>query len=172
MQLKKINIKPLVANKIKKQSAGILLYRSTVPEAEVLLVHPGGPFWKNKDAGAWTIPKGEFEESEDPLAAAIREFKEETGFLIQGEFKALDPIQQKAGKIVYAWAIEGDIDADKAQSNFFEMEWPPKSGKKQSFPEIDKACWFTLSKAKLKINSSQIALLDQLSEMLTKKGRS
>ena len=129
-----------MANKIKKQSAGILLYRSADPETEVLLVHPGGPFWKNKDAGAWTIPKGEFEESEDPLAAAIREFKEETGFTLHGEFIALTPIQQKAGKIVYAWAIEGDIDATKVKSNFFEMEWPPKSGKKQSFPEIDKAC--------------------------------
>ena len=161
-----------MASKIKKQSAGILLYRSTDSEPEVLLVHPGGPYWKNKDDGAWTIPKGEFEESEEPLAAAIREFKEETGFIIQGEFKALDPILQKAGKIVYAWAIEGDIDATKVKSNFFEMEWPPKSGKKQSFPEIDKACWFALSKAKLKINSSQIALLDQLSEMLTKKGAS
>src|SRR4249920_489299 len=105
-----------MANKIKKQSAGILLYRSSDPEAEVLLVHPGGPFWRNKDDGAWTIPKGEFEESEEPLVAAIREFKEETGFVIQGEFKALDPIQQKAGKKVYAWAIEGDIDAAKVKS--------------------------------------------------------
>jgi predicted NUDIX family NTP pyrophosphohydrolase len=161
-----------MANKIKKQSAGILLYRSSDPETEVLLVHPGGPFWKNKDDGAWTIPKGEFEESEEPLAAAIREFEEETGFAIQGEFKSLDPIQQKAGKVVYAWAIEGDIDAAKVKSNFFEMEWPPKSGKKQSFPEIDKACWFTLSKGREKINSSQIALLDQLPEMLAKKGAS
>ena len=158
-----------MANKIKKQSAGILLYRSSDPETEVLLVHPGGPFWKNKDDGAWTIPKGEFEESEEPLAAAIREFKEETGFVIQGEFKALDPIQQKAGKMVYAWAIKGDIDAAKVKSNFFEMEWPPKSGKKQSFPEIDKARWFTLSKAREKINSSQAALLEQLSEKLTNK---
>jgi len=158
-----------MANKIKKQSAGILLYRSTDPETEVLLVHPGGPFWKNKDAGAWTIPKGEFEESEEPLAAAIREFKEETGFTLQGEFIALTPIQQKAGKIVYAWAIEGDIDATKVKSNFFEVEWPPKSGKKQTFPEIDKAAWFTLAKAREKINSSQAALLDELSGRLTNK---
>lgn len=155
-----------MANKIKKQSAGILLYRSSDPETEVLLVHPGGPFWKNKDVGAWTIPKGEFEESEEPLAAAIREFKEETGFVIQGEFKALDPIQQKAGKVVYAWAIAGDIDASKVKSNFFEMEWPPKSGKKQSFPEIDKACWFALSEGREKINSSQTALLDQLLKVI------
>jgi len=157
--------------RVKKQSAGILLYRSIDHEIEVLLVHPGGPFFKNKDAGAWTIPKGEFEESEDPLAAAIREFKEETGFMLKGEFIPLSPIRQKGGKIVYAWATEGDIDADKVKSNFFEIEWPPKSGKQQSFPEIDKAGWFTISKAKDKLNSSQIALLDQLSEMLTKKGQ-
>lgn len=155
-----------MANKIKKQSAGILLYRSSDPETEVLLVHPGGPFWKNKDDGAWTIPKGEFEESEEPLAAAIREFKEETGFVIQGEFRTLDPIQQKAGKMVYAWAVEGDIDVAKVKSNLFEMEWPPKSGKKQSFPEIDKAHWFNLSKAREKINSSQAALLDQLLKVI------
>jgi len=155
-----------MANKIKKQSAGILLYRSIDPETEVLLVHPGGPFWKNKDDGAWTIPKGEFEESEEPLVAAIREFKEETGFSIQGEFKALSPIQQKAGKTVYAWAIEGNVDATKVKSNFFEMEWPPRSGKKQSFPEIDKACWYTLSNAREKINSSQAAWLDQLLQVI------
>ena len=149
--------------KTKKQSAGILLYRSTDSEPEVFLVHPGGPFWKNKDEGAWTIPKGEFEDSEDPLRAAIREFKEETGFGIKGEFKALTPIHQKAGKIVYAWAIEGNIDAANIKSNFFEMEWPPRSGKKQSFPEVDKASWLSLTQARQKINSSQAALLDQLS---------
>ena len=155
-----------MAKKTKKQSAGILLYRSVDTEPEVLLVHPGGPFWKNKDEGAWTIPKGEFEESEDPLAAAIREFKEETGFDLQGEFKALTPIQQKAGKIVYAWAIEGNIDVTNVKSNFFEIEWPPKSGKKQSFPEIDKALWLPLSRAREKINSSQASLLDQLLKMI------
>jgi predicted NUDIX family NTP pyrophosphohydrolase len=147
---------------IKKQSAGILLYRAGVSGPEVFLVHPGGPFWKNKDAGAWTIPKGEFDDSEDPLAAAIREFKEETGYNIKGEFKPLGHIQQKAGKAVYAWAMAGDIDATTIKSNFFEMEWPPKSGKKQSFPEIDRASWFKLSDAREKINSSQAKFLDQL----------
>jgi len=152
--------------KIKKQSAGILLYRSGVSEPEVFLVHPGGPFWKNKDEGAWTIPKGEFDESEDPLAAAIREFNEETGFSITGEFKPLVPVQQKAGKIVQAWAIQGNVNEANVQSNFFEMEWPPKSGKKQSFPEIDRASWFRLSEAREKINSSQVQFLDQLIRMI------
>ena len=152
--------------KSKKQSAGILLYRPGVPEPEVFLVHPGGPFWKNKDEGAWTIPKGEFDESEDPLAAAIREFKEETGFNIKGDFKPLVPVQQKAGKIVQAWAIQGNIIEANVQSNFFEMEWPPKSGKKQSFPEIDRASWFRLSEAREKINSSQVQFLDQLIRMI------
>ena len=152
--------------KIKKQSAGILLYRPGVPEPEVFLVHPGGPFWKNKDEGAWTIPKGEFDESEDPLAAAIREFKEETGYSINGDFKSLIPVQQEAGKIVHAWAIPGDINEANVKSNFFEMEWPPKSGKKQSFPEIDRASWFRLSEAREKINSSQVQFLDQLIRMI------
>lgn len=152
--------------KIKNQSAGILLYRPGVSGPEVFLVHPGGPFWKNKDEGAWTIPKGEFDESEDPLAAAIREFKEETGYSIKGDFKSLIPVQQKAGKIVHAWAIQGDIDEANLKSNFFEMEWPPKSGKKQSFPEIDRASWFRLSEAREKINSSQVQFLDQLVRMI------
>jgi len=152
--------------KSKKQSAGILLYRPGVPEPEVFLVHPGGPFWKNKDEGAWTIPKGEFDESEDALEAAIREFKEETGFNLMGEFKPLVPVQQKGGKIVQAWAIQGNINEANVQSNFFEMEWPPKSGKKQTFPEIDRASWFRLSEAREKINSSQVQFLDQLIRMI------
>ena len=152
--------------KIKRQSAGVLLYRPGVTEPEVFLVHPGGPFWKNKDEGAWTIPKGEFDESEDPLAAAIREFKEETGFNIMGEFKPLVPVQQKAGKIVHAWAIQGNVNEANVKSNFFEMEWPPKSGKKQSFPEIDRASWFRMSEAREKINSSQVQFLDQLMGMI------
>jgi len=148
--------------KIKKQSAGILLYRPGVFGPEVFLVHPGGPFWKNKDEGAWTIPKGEYDDSEDPLAAAIREFKEETGYNLKGEFKSLGHIQQKAGKVVSAWAIQGDVNEVNVKSNLFEMEWPPKSGKKQSFPEIDRASWFSLSQAREKINSSQAQFLDQL----------
>ena len=155
-----------MAKKISKQSAGILLFRLTDSEPEVFLVHPGGPFWKNKDEGAWTIPKGEFDESEDALSAAIREFKEETGFTILGDFKALTPIQQKSGKVVFAWAVEGNADASKIKSNLFEMEWPPKSGRKQSFPEIDKAEWLALSKAREKINSSQVALLDELIKVI------
>ncbi|HET9433453.1 MAG TPA: NUDIX domain-containing protein, partial [Chitinophagaceae bacterium] len=142
------------------------LYRSADAEPEVFLVHPGGPFWKNKDEGAWTIPKGEFEESEDPLAAVIREFKEETGFCIKGAFKSLGPIQQKAGKVVHAWAVEGNIDEKKIKSNFFELEWPPRSGKKQFFPEVDKASWFSLSAAREKINLSQAQFLDQLLTMI------
>jgi predicted NUDIX family NTP pyrophosphohydrolase len=152
--------------KAKKQSAGILLYRTIGSEPEVFLVHPGGPFWKNKDEGAWTIPKGEFEDSEDALEAAIREFKEETGYDIKGEFKPLVPVQQKAGKIVNAWAIAGDIDETSIKSNFFEMEWPPKSGKKKSFPEIDIASWFRLPEARKKINSSQAQFLEQLIKMI------
>src|SRR6476619_5277006 len=110
-----------------KQSAGILLYRRVNNSLEVFLIHPGGPFWKNKDEGAWSIPKGEFNDSEDPLKAAIREFEEETGNVISGNFKQLKPIKQKGGKIVYAWSIEGNLDADKIKSNTFQIEWPYKS---------------------------------------------
>jgi predicted NUDIX family NTP pyrophosphohydrolase len=145
-----------------KQSAGILLYRLNKKTLEVLLVHPGGPFWKNKDAGAWSIPKGEFTEEEDALDAAKREFEEETGMTINGKFIPLTPIKQKGHKQVYAWALEGDIDAEKVKSNFFEMEWPPKSGKKQQFPEVDRAAWFDIATAKEKINASQAALVDEL----------
>ncbi len=151
---------------MKKQSAGILLYRLTEGEYEVLLVHPGGPFWKNKDAGVWTIPKGEFLGNEDPLAAAIREFKEETGYLIDGEFLPLAPVKQKSGKWIFAWALSGTIDAEKITSNHFEIEWPPKSGKQQSFPEVDKAAWFTFPIAKEKINPAQVSLLDQLAGLI------
>lgn len=148
-----------------KQSAGILLYRKTGRKTEVFLVHPGGPFWKNKDAGAWTIPKGEFDDGEEALAAAIREFKEETGVDLAGDFVALAPVVQKGGKKVYAWAIAGDIDAGALQSNSFSLEWPPKSGKMNSFPEIDRGAWFTLAQAKEKINPAQIGFLAQLEEL-------
>jgi predicted NUDIX family NTP pyrophosphohydrolase len=146
----------------KKQSAGLLVYRKSKNRLEVFLVHPGGPFWKNKDKGAWSIPKGEFEDSETPLMAAIREFKEETGKTIQGKFMKLNPVEQKSGKKVYAWAIEDNIDAGHHISNTFEMEWPPHSGKIQSFPEVDKCDWFFINDAKDKINSAQIALLTEL----------
>ncbi len=143
-----------------KQSAGILLYRKINNQLQIFLVHPGGPFFKNKDAGVWSIPKGEFWEDEDALVAAKREFQEETGQAIDGNFIALKPVTLKSGKIVHAWALEGDIDHETIFSNLFEMEWPPKSGKKQSFPEIDRAEWFEAGKAKLKINGAQAGLIE------------
>ena len=149
-----------------KKSAGILVYRLRSKVPEVFLVHPGGPFWKNKDDGAWSIPKGEFMDDEDPLEAAKREFEEETGMQCDGDFIMLDPVKQKGGKLVLAWAIEKDIDPDKIKSNLFNIEWPPKSGKMQDFPEIDKGKWYELNEAKQKINSSQAAFIDQLAEKL------
>jgi len=143
-----------------KQSAGILLYRKTNNMLQVFLVHPGGPFFKNKDAGAWSIPKGEFLDGENPLAAAKREFREETGQSIDGDFIELKPVYLKSGKKVYAWAVEGDIDHELIESNLFETEWPPKSGKRQSFPEIDRAAWFGINEAKEKINAGQAGLID------------
>src|SRR3982751_5894175 len=120
-----------------RQSAGLLLHRSHDGMVEVFLVHPGGPVWRNKDAGAWSIPKGEFAEGDDPLAAARREFEEETGARIDGRFVALAPIRQRGGKVVHAWAVEGDVAPEGLTSNVFTMEWPPRSGRMQSFPEVD-----------------------------------
>jgi len=128
---------------------------------QVFLVHPGGPFFKNKDAGAWSIPKGEFLDDEDPLAAAKREFKEETGQSVDGKFIELTPAYLKSGKKVYAWAVEGDIDHEVIESNLFEMEWP-RSGKRQSFPEVDRAAWFSIDEAKEKINAAQVGLIESL----------
>jgi predicted NUDIX family NTP pyrophosphohydrolase len=145
-----------------KQSAGVLLYRKLNDVLQVLLVHPGGPFWKNKDEGAWSIPKGEYEDDEDALDAAKREFYEETGQYIDGEFIALNPIKLKSGKTVQAWAVEGDIDHHQIKSNLFEMEWPPKSGKMQAFAEVDRGDWFTIEQAKVKINPAQVALVEEL----------
>jgi predicted NUDIX family NTP pyrophosphohydrolase len=144
------------------QSAGILLYRKINNKLQVFLVHPGGPFFKNKDLGAWSIPKGEFSEGEEALLAAKREFEEETGQPIDGNFIPLTSVKLKSGKTVYAWAVEGDINHETIFSNLFEMEWPPKSGKKQSFPEIDRAGWFEVGEAKLKINIAQAAFIEQL----------
>src|SRR5215212_7662130 len=121
------------------KSAGILLFRRINKQIEFFLVHPGGPFWAKKDLGAWSIPKGEYTDGEEPLQAACREFEEETGQAVTGDFIELKPLRQKSGKIVQAWAVEGDMDADNIRSNMFEMEWPPGSGKKKSFPEVDKA---------------------------------
>jgi predicted NUDIX family NTP pyrophosphohydrolase len=149
-----------------KKSAGILLYRIKNKILEVLLVHPGGPFWIKKDAGAWTIPKGELNENEEPFDAAIREMKEETGIVLIGDFIALAPVKQKGGKLVYAWANEHDVDPSEIKSNEFEIEWPPRSGKKKSFPEIDKADWFNIKTAKEKINSGQLRLIEELIKKL------
>ncbi|GAA3986592.1 NUDIX domain-containing protein [Mucilaginibacter dorajii] len=148
-----------------KQSAGILLYRKSDDQLQVFLVHPGGPFWKNKDEGSWSIPKGEYESDEEPLDAAKREFYEETGQYIDGEFLALSSIKLKSGKLIQAWAVEGDIDPHRIKSNLFEMEWPPKSGKKQSFAEVDRGDWFSVEEAKVKMNAAQVALLDELAEV-------
>jgi len=137
------------------------MYRRRHGHLEFLLVHPGGPFWKNKDAGAWTIPKGEVAEGEEPLATAKREFEEELGFKPSGDFIELNPVRQKAGKLVYAWAFEGDCVASECHSNIFEMEWPPRSGKRVQFPEVDRAEWFSLEEAKVKINAAQVALLEE-----------
>ena len=146
-----------------KKSAGLLLYRQNGDSGtEVLLVHPGGPFWRNKDEGAWTIPKGEFHD-EDPLAAARREFEEETGSAPpDGPYIPLTPITQKNRKIVHAWAVEGDFDPASLNSNEFETEWPPKSGRMQKFPEVDRAEWFAAELAKRKMLSGQGALIDEL----------
>jgi len=149
-----------------KVSAGLLLYRIRDGALEFLLVHPGGPFWKNKDDGAWTIPKGEIADNEEPLAAAIREFEEELGFKPSGQFIELTPIKQKAGKLVHAWAVEGDCDPSQIKSNTFSMEWPPRSGKQEEFPEVDRAEFFKLEAAKTKINPGQIPLLEELQRLL------
>ena len=135
---------------------------------EVLLIHPGGPFWTQKDAGAWTIPKGEFGDDEDPLAAAKREFVEETGFAPGDPFIELQPIRQAGGKRVFAWAFEGDCDPSCIVSNTFEIEYPPKSGRMQTFPEADRAAWFDLAEARRRINAAQIPLLDELAARLSR----
>jgi len=148
------------------KSAGVLVYRIRDGNLEVLLAHPGGPFWSKKDAGAWGIPKGEIGEVEDPLAAAKRELREETGLEFEGEFIALTPVRQKAGKVVYAWAVEGDCDPAAIRSNVFELEWPPRSGKMREFPEIDRAEWFALPEARIRILEGQRPLLDELERVV------
>jgi predicted NUDIX family NTP pyrophosphohydrolase len=144
-------------------SAGLLAFRRK-GEIEVLLAHPGGPFWLNKDAGAWTIPKGLSEPGDDLLATAQREFAEETGFTARGDFLPLSPVKQKSGKVVHAWAIEAEFDLAKFKSNTFEMEWPPKSGRRKSFPEIEKVGWFKLPIAETKIHTYQRPFLLELKE--------
>ncbi len=148
-----------------KQSAGILLYRWRAGELEVLLVHPGGPFWAKKDAGAWSIPKGEIAAGEEPLDVARREFLEETGSPVAGDFVALTSVVQRGGKGVQAWAVEGDFDVATLASNTFSMEWPPRSGRRREFPEVDRAEWFTLPVAREKLLEAQRAFLDELAKL-------
>ena len=156
-----------------KRSAGILMYRSSGSDLRLLLVHPGGPFWASKDVGAWSIPKGEYEPEEEPLICAIREFKEELGTAPQAggarAFLELGELVQPCGKVITAWAVEGDVETDKLRSNLFEMEWPPKSGRVQSFPEVDLADWFSVAEARKKIHPGQAPFIDRLCKLVRSK---
>lgn len=149
-----------------RQSAGLLVYRQRHGVLQVFLVHPGGPFWARKDLGAWSIPKGEFDAGEDGLAAARREFAEEVGTMIDGQFLALTPRLQPSRKTIHAWAIEGDVDETRLKSNEFETEWPPRSGKRQRFAEVDRGAWFNTEEAERRINRGQIPFLDELRKLL------
>jgi predicted NUDIX family NTP pyrophosphohydrolase len=150
----------------RKTSAGLLPYRFEDGELQVLLVHPGGPFWASKDDGAWSIPKGEYGEGEDAFEVAQREFEEETGFRASGDFLELGTARQKSGKVVRAWAFEGDYEATRIVSNTFEMEWPPRSGRMRVFPEVDRAAWFSVMQAQIKISKGQVELLRRLFDRL------
>jgi predicted NUDIX family NTP pyrophosphohydrolase len=149
-----------------KKSAGLLLFRDVSGDLEVLLAHPGGPLWAKKDEGVWSIPKGEFEADEEPLAAAKREFAEETGMVPHGDFIQLGSLIQPSGKLVFAWAVKGDFDPAQLKSNTFPMEWPPKSGRQQEFPEVDRASWFSIESGMQKILKGQAPFLLQLQEKL------
>jgi predicted NUDIX family NTP pyrophosphohydrolase len=153
-----------------KISAGIVLFRFQNRALQVFLVHPGGPFWAKKDVGAWSIPKGLLDQDEDPLAAAQREFREETGFTVSGNFLQLKPVKQKSGKVIHAWAVEGDCNPTEMKSNTFSLEWPPRSGKQEEFPEVDHAAWFDIKEAKERISPGQLGLLEELQQILLKKG--
>ena len=144
--------------------------RSPDGQVQVLLVHPGGPFWAKKDLGAWSIPKGLLEQEEDALEAAKREFLEETGFIAEGRFIPLSAVKLKSGKVVQAWAVEGDSNPAAIKSNLFSMEWPPHSGKTREFPEVDRAAWFGIEEAKNKINQGQVGLLEELQQLLKTDG--
>ena len=154
-----------------KRSAGLILYRLREGGPEVFLAHPGGPYWAAKDLGVWSIPKGEIDEGEDPLEAARREFEEETGFRPEGEFRSLEPVRQRSGKIVYAWAVEGDCDPASLRSNTFPLEWPPRSGRFLDIPEVDRGGWFGIVQAREKILDGQRALLAQLEIILRDEGK-
>jgi predicted NUDIX family NTP pyrophosphohydrolase len=149
-----------------KQSAGLLLFRTINQQLEIFLVHPGGPFYAKKDAGFWTIPKGELEDQEEPLNAAIRDFEEEIGFKPSGSFIELGTITQKGGKKVFCWALEANVDLENIKSNLFEIEWPPRSGKMKAFPEIDRAAWFGYQEAEKKINERQVSFLAEVKAKL------
>ncbi|OPY03337.1 MAG: RNA pyrophosphohydrolase [Syntrophorhabdus sp. PtaB.Bin047] len=149
-----------------KRSAGLLMYRRRGGAVEVLLIHPGGPFWSGKDDGAWSIPKGSINPGEDELLAAIREFQEETGFTAEGEFVALPPLRQPSGKVIAVWVCEGDCDPTEMKSNLFSMEWPPRSGKMAEFPEADRAAWFALPSARTKIIKGQRGFIEELERLL------
>jgi predicted NUDIX family NTP pyrophosphohydrolase len=151
-----------------KKSAGIIVFRKDDDQLRLLLVHPGGPFWMKKDTAAWSIPKGEFEEPENPMEAAKREFFEETGISITGNFIELTPVNQSGSKIVYSWAVEGNPDISALKSNSFTIEWPPNSGQKQNFPEIDKAAWFTIEESLIKIVKGQVPVIKQI-QVLARK---
>jgi len=148
-----------------KRSAGIVLYRKRLGILEIFLVHPGGPYWARKDNGAWSIPKGEYEQGEEALQAAQREFLEETGVAVNGPFLALAPVRQPSGKMITAWAAEGDLDPTQLRSNTFSLEWPPKSGVMQSFPEVDRGAWFSLADARSKLSPGQRPLLRDIAEL-------
>ena len=152
-----------------KRSAGLLMYRRQQDEVEVFLVHPGGPYWASKDQGVWTIPKGEYEEDEEPFAAAKREFFEETGFTAHGEFFSLGEVRQKNGKLVTAWAFQGDCDPAQLQSNTCEIDWPPKSGKRLEIPEIDRGRWFTMDDARRYIRQELDKLLLRLISLIAQE---
>lgn len=154
-----------------KSSAGLLVYRLTGERLEVLLVHPGGPFFKKRDEGSWSIPKGELAAGEDALSAARRELTEETGFVSAEPYESLGSVTQRGGKVVIAFACEGDFDVERLVSNTFELEWPPRSGRKATFPEVDRASYFELEAARLKINPAQAALLIRLEEWLARSAR-
>lgn len=152
-----------------KQSAGLLLFRVVAGNLEVLLVHPGGPFWAKKDDGSWSIPKGELREGEDPFEAAIREFKEELGSSVTGKAIPLKPLRQPSGKIIFAWGVNGDFDTTTLKSNTFTMEWPTQSGQQREFPEVDRAAWFEIEEAKRKIHQGQVPLIEELERMVSEK---